>query len=259
MATLLFVVDMQNDFCTPQGTLFVPGADKDVQRLVSFINNHQSQINGIILTQDSHQVIDISHPYFWTNKEGNHPAPFTSISANDIREQRWIPAYQKHDALAYIQKLEAQGEYAHIIWPEHCLIGSRGAAIHESLMGAIIQWAHKGQWYQLFQKGTNPFTEHFGALHANIPIDAAPETQVNQALLSELVRFENIILAGEARSHCVANTIKQLLVYPSIMSKITLLDDCTSNVPTFEHIADDIYQHAINMGMQITTSTAITL
>ena len=73
MKTVLLVVDMQNDFCLPSGSLYVPGAEKDVERLSRLIKEKMTVIDKIILTADEHHVMDIAHPSYWKNKRGEHP------------------------------------------------------------------------------------------------------------------------------------------------------------------------------------------
>jgi nicotinamidase-related amidase len=256
---VLMIIDMQNDFCMPDGTLYIPGAEQDVERTAGFISKNINYIDHIILTQDNHQVIDISHPYFWKDRDGNHPEPFTRISTEDLENEKWIPGFEVSKAREYICKLEKEGEFPHTIWPEHCIQGSRGAAITDVIMSRVIEWARQGKHYELIIKGTDPLTEHFGAIRANIPVAANPETQINTRLLSTLRKYNNIFIAGEAKSHCVANTLKQLLVYPDICAKITLLQDCMSNVPGMEHIADSIYSEAKNAGVVFKSSKEINL
>ncbi|SDC58692.1 isochorismatase family protein [Williamwhitmania taraxaci] len=259
MKTALFIIDMQNDFCKPTGSLYIPGAEHDVARLSTFIDTNSGLLNAIILTQDNHQVMDIAHPGFWRNGKGEFPAPFTGITYADIVSGVWIPRFEKELVLQYLNALDVQGEFPHTIWPEHCLMGSEGAAIVPEIMNAVNQWASQGRFYQLVVKGTNPFTEHFGALRSNVPIDGAPETQLNVELVMKLKTFDRILVAGEAKSHCVANTIKQLFAYPDLMKRLVILNDCMSNVPGFEQIADPIYQRALAMGAVITNSTNINL
>ncbi len=254
MKTLLFVIDMQNDFCLPNGSLYVPGAEADVTRLCNLLQKKHAVITGIILTQDNHQLVDIAHPAFWHDAQGEHPKPFTSISANDVEQDKWIPFCDKSTALSYLQQLEAQGEYSHTIWPEHCIWGSEGAAIVSPFMKELAAWARQGHYFEIVSKGSYPLTEHFGAFRANIPINNVPETQLNITLIQTLNNYEQIWIAGEARTHCVANTIKQLFEYPDIVKKLVILEDCMSNIPGFENIAKPIFEQAQQLGARLTTS-----
>ncbi|MDR2036937.1 MAG: isochorismatase family protein [Bacteroidales bacterium] len=257
MSILFLIIDMQNDFCRPTGTLYVPGAEKDVERLSRFIAENKEYISEIILTQDNHQVMDIAHPCFWKNVQGKHPQPFTSVSLQDVTEGKWIPIQSKEEATIYLQKLEEAGEYTHTIWPEHCIWGSEGAAIDPVLMNEIINWAREGKTFDLISKGTNPLTEHFGAFRANIPIDDEPETQFNTRLLQQLESADRIWVAGEAKSHCVANTLKQLLDYPNVLQKTEILEDCMSNVAGCDQLAVPIFDQAKKLGMKFTTTNQI--
>src|SRR5512135_193200 len=98
MKTLLLIIDMQNDFCRPNGSLFVKGADEDIVRVGRFVHRYKDRIDHIIMTQDSHHVIDISHPSFWEDRNGNTPAPFTGISADSVSRGIWIPRFRKTEA-----------------------------------------------------------------------------------------------------------------------------------------------------------------
>lgn len=252
---LLLVIDMQYDFCSPEGSLYIPGSEKDVSRLAKFISSNESELSHIIFTQDNHNVIDISHPVFWEDKEGNPPQPFTGISLKEILGGIWQPRFQKGQAIEYIRKLEKQGEFPHTIWPEHCLIGSRGAAIVDEILEPAKRWARKGRFYEVVIKGTNPMTEHFGALKANVPIAGFPETHLNTALVDKLMHARKIYIGGEAKSHCVATTIKQMLHLGGLARKIHILEDCMSDVPGFEKIAIPIYEKARSEGTKFKSST----
>jgi nicotinamidase-related amidase len=253
--TLLLIIDMQNDFCLPDGALYVAGAEKDAGRLGKFIIRYSEIIDHIIMTQDNHNVVDISHPVFWEDKHGNPPPPFTGISTRDVELGIWRPRFEKGKAREYIQKLEQQGEFPHTIWPEHCIIGSRGAAIVDEIMEPVKAWARNGKFYELVIKGTNPLTEHFGALMANIPVWGSPETQLNIQLAYTLRSFDAILIAGEAKSHCVATTIKQMVNIGGFAEKLVILEDCMSNVTGFETIASSIYENAKINGARFTSST----
>jgi nicotinamidase-related amidase len=255
MKTLLFITDMQNDFCKPEGALYVNGAEQDTARLAKFIRTHSDKIDHIIMTQDNHQVIDISHPGFWEDRHGNSPMPFTVITFKNIHNGDWIPRFRKEEASEYILKLEEQGEFPHVIWPEHCIIGSSGAAIVDEIMLPVREWARRGKFFDMVIKGTNPLTEHFGALRANIPIETNPETQMNKELIRKLENFDVILMTGEAKSHCVANTVKQLGGIKGMMQKLVILEDCMSDVTGFETIALPIYERAGSEGARFALST----
>lgn len=257
----LLIIDGQFDFCNPQGSLFVQGADSDMVRVGDFIKKNEKRIDFIGLTMDSHQVNDISHPSFWMDKDGNYPNPFTIISVSDVLSGAWEARFAPNEATKYIQELDKQGEFPHCIWPEHCIVGTKGASFVDSIMIPIQEWCRKNnKFHQVVAKGTYPTTEHFGAFRANIPVEGQPETQLNQGLLKKLEQFDEIYFAGEAMSHCVSNTLKQAMEYtPELAKKFIILTDCMSNVTGFEHVADKIYDDAKAMGILFKKSTDITL
>ncbi len=259
---LLLIIDPQNDFCKPgdengndKGTLYVPGAEADMSRLAFWIHANSEKLDHIIVTLDSHYINDISHPNFWEDKEGNNPEPFTQITLKDVEEGKWNPVFVPERAKEYLKRLEQQNDYTHVIWPEHCLIGSEGAAIYKPVFDAISQWSRQGQFFQPVMKGEYPFAEHFGAFAAQVIFDDVPDTKLNDSLIDELGQFDNIYLAGEAKSHCVANTVKQLLYFaPGLVGKLKILEDTMSNVPGFEHAADYIYHEAEKLGAKFITT-----
>lgn len=255
--TILMIIDMQYDFCSPEGSLYVRGAEDDALRLANFITANEDKIDNIILTQDNHNVIDISHPVFWEDSQGKPPEPFTTISLKKILDGEWKPRFNKGQAVEYIRKLEAQGEFPHTIWPEHCILGSRGAAIIDEVLDPVRKWSLKGRFFEIIVKGTNPLTEHFGALKANVPISGHPETHLNTVLANRLVNAGKIYIAGEARSHCVATTIKQMLHLGGIARKLVILEDCMSDVTGFHTIALPIYKRARDEGASFSGSTEL--
>lgn len=256
---LLLIIDMQNDFCKPTGTLYVEGAQNDVKRLVQFIKTNEDKLDKIVLTQDTHQAFDISHPSFWISDKGESPSPFQIISYADVQSGQWLAKQYHDEALAYIAELEKQNEFPHVIWPEHCIAGSEGAAIEPSLMEVVTEWGRKGRIYDVIQKGNHPLTEHFGALRANIPIAGESSTQLNTDLVNTLQSYDNIIVVGEAKSHCVANTVKQLIDVDGLASKLVVLEDAMSDVTGFEDMGKSIYDTAALQEVTFTTTVDIKL
>ncbi len=259
MKNAFLIIDTQFDFCHPAGSLFVPGAEQDVERMARLIRQHADQIDHIVVTLDTHHVLDIAHPLFWQDDNGNHPAPFTRITAEEVGTGRWIPRFAAEKARQYVHKLEADGQFQHFIWPEHCLIGSRGAALHDTLLNALKDWTRQRERdYVAVPKGLYPLSEHFGIFRAQVPDPDVPATQLNTGLIADLERFDNVYLMGEAKSHCVANSLKQIIDYaPGLVPKIIVVTDCTSDVTGLGHLADPIYAEAKARNVRFLESDAV--
>jgi len=254
---LLLIIDAQNDFCHPKGALSVPGADRDMFRLARFIEKKGNKIDEVILTQDHHHVLDIAHPGFWRNQRGETPDPFTTISLEMVEREEWLPIFQIEKVKNYLTELKQQDVFPHVIWPEHCLIGSWGAAVYDEVFQAVRQWTYFGKYYQLIPKGQNPLTEHFGALRANIPIASDVSTCLNAELASRLKRANRVLVAGEAKSHCVASSVKQILDLKGFKSELILLTDCMSAVPGFEEQGKEIFLQASAYGAKLMPSSEV--
>ncbi|WP_291724510.1 isochorismatase family protein [Bernardetia sp.] len=260
----LLIIDAQYDFCNPDGALYVQDAEHDIERLSDFITKNATELNHICVTLDSHPVNDISHPSFWRDRDGNPPNPFTQITLKEVEEGKWIPNFYENETKEYLKKLEAQGEFPHFIWTHHCLIGSKGAALDETLSEALQKWItinkEQGKYkqYKAVTKGTYPLTEHFGIFQAQIPVSNRPETQLNQSLLDSLNQYENVYLAGQAKSHCVATSLKQILDNaPELAKKVIVLEDCMSDIPNMGHLGEPIYKRAKKMGVQFKKSNNV--
>jgi nicotinamidase/pyrazinamidase len=178
----LFVIDQQVDF-HPGGSLAIPTANDDAERIAAFIQTHKAQLAQVVMTLDSHQRYHVAHGVFWENAQGESPAPFTLITAQDIVDGVWKPRDpQIHEyALTYTQSLEKSGKFTLCIWPEHCIIGTRGHAIVENVHAAALDWTkHSLKQIQYVMKGSNSFTEHYSALRAEFELPHDPSTRYEQ-------------------------------------------------------------------------------
>ena len=257
----LLVIDPQNDFCQPDGALYVPGAKEDMERLAVMVSRLRGKLSDIHVTLDSHQRVDISHPVWFRDADGNHPVPFSQITAADLTAGRWTttlaPAWER--TLSYLKALETQGRYAHTIWPEHCLIGSEGHNVVPTLFDAMQEWSERFALVDYVTKGSNPWTEHFSALRAECPDPSDPTTQINGGLLRTLEDADTILLAGEAGSHCVANTVRDIVAAfsdPTYVQKMVLLTDAISPVPGFEHLQSTFLDDMLRLGVKTDTTAA---
>lgn len=255
----LVLIDVQKDFCDPDGALFVQGAVEDSQRTADFISKNIGNIDMIGMTFDSHDVMDISHPSWWQKRDGSTVDPFTPISLAQIDNGDFTPAKDPKRSRDYVAALEANGEFPHFIWPEHCVVGRTGWSIQDDIRNAVEAWEQKHRtWKQKVTKGTNPYTEHFGAFRANVPYSNDPSTQPNTRFLDLLSEYENVYLCGQARDYCVVNTLKQALeIAPQLASKLVILEDCMSDVGASQDVLDraqNIYDDARNAGVRFATS-----
>lgn len=244
----LLVIDMQNDFCRPGGRLFVPGAQEDGRRLARLIAARKKDIGRIVLTQDSHQIMDIGHTVFWKDKTGNCPKPYTVIRAADVEDGKWLPFIRKEQVLEYLQRLETETGKVHTVWPVHCVAGSEGSAVTAQVMREVKAWAAGGHYFRVEQKGTYPLAEHYGVFRAEVTLQEAPVTWFNISLLYELETWKSVWIAGEARNRCVAATIEQLFRFPALMKKLVIVEDCMSDVPGSDEKAEEIFRTAEKMG-----------
>lgn len=249
----LLIIDPQNDFCdlpanylplnpatrAPHApALPVPGAHQDMLRLAGLINRGRAGLTAISITLDSHHRFDIAHPTFWIARDGAPVAPFTQISAADVRAEQFRPRHPAALPLAlnYLDKLEAAGRYRLMVWPVHCEIGTWGNNVHEDVRAAYGAWedAALGIVAKLV-KGSNPWTEHYSAVMAEVPDADDPDTQLNSKFIAALAEADQVYIAGEAGSHCVKATVEHIAEHlGQPLSKLVLLTDCISPVAGFE-------------------------
>lgn len=241
----LVIIDMQVDFCHDRGNLNVPGSLGDIQRLIEFIFRHAEHITNITCSLDSHLPHQIFSPNWWADADGNHPAPFTLITWQDIKDGKWRPLVAPVASTNYVKQLEEQAKKVLTIWPYHTLIGSIGGALDPELWSAVM-WhslARKSQPTWL-TKGSVPLTEHYSIVQPEIPVPSHPLGGKNKVFLDTLDQSDIIIVAGEAESHCVLESVEDIVEdfgdRPEKLSKIYFLRDCTSPV-----VHPDIDFHAI--------------
>ncbi|MBD2564669.1 MULTISPECIES: isochorismatase [Nostoc] len=283
----LLLIDVQNTFCIPGFELFVggksgKGAVDDNVRLCEFIYRNLGVITQIVPTLDTHTATQIFHPIFWVNAAGEHPTPAaTNITLTDIEQGIWRvnPAVadsvtngnyellEKH-TYHYVKKLSQDGKYPLTIWPYHSMLGGIGHALVSSVEEAIFFHGIARQSQTQFEiKGENPLTENYSILRPEVleDFEQRPLAQKNTRLIKQLLEFDAVIIGGQAKSHCVAWTIDDLLteikqVDATLAQKIYLLEDCTSPVVVLDIVdyteqADAAFTRFSEAGMHIVKSS----
>ena len=282
----LMAIDVQNTFCIPDFELFVGGSSgmgavEDNVRLCEFIYHNLSVITEIAPTMDTHTSMQIFHPMFWINDGGEHPAPMTMISLADVQQGLWKVnpgiAYSlargnymalQSFVLHYVQRLSDKGKYPLTIWPYHAMLGGIGHALVSAVEEACFFHAIARHSQTNFEiKGGNPLTENYSVLRPEVLDDASgrPIAQKNSRFIQKLLEFDAVIIAGQAKSHCVAWTIDDLLTEiqaqdPKLAKKVYLLEDCTSpvvvpGVVDFTDQANAAFQRFADAGMHVVKST----
>ncbi len=260
MKLKILIIDPQQDFCEPDGALYVSGAKEDSLRTAEMINRLGTEIETIRITLDSHQIIDIAHPIFWKDSDGKHPAPFTIITVDDIESGKYHttnPAMIKR-ASNYVRQLATNDRYPLCIWPEHCLVGSWGHTIQTDIFESVSRWSReKLKAVDIVNKGANPLTEHYSALRADVTDPEDPDTWLNTDLIESLDTADVIAVLGQAKSHCVANTIRDIVdnFSDDSIRKICFIEDCSSNVAGFEEQGNAFVAEMKARGMNVATSS----
>lgn len=258
----LLIIDPQNDFCAPNGALYVQGAEKDMQRLADMIDKYRKHINGITVTFDVHKSFHIASPVFWIDAEtGTHPEVFTIIKRKDVTSGRYyasIPAYQKL-AEYYVWELENNGRYELCIWPPHCIVGSSGTNIYKPLYEAIERYSSEVyNSIEYIYKNNDSFTEQYSVLRADVSMGEKSNVYASSRIAHIVAENDVIFVAGEALSHCVANSMLDIAKYISKdLKKFILLSDASSSVTGFDELSDTFLDKAADLGMRCIKSTEI--
>ncbi|PWE27725.1 bifunctional nicotinamidase/pyrazinamidase [Pararhodobacter marinus] len=150
----LLVIDVQNDFC-PGGALAVSDGDA----VIAPINAMMEDFAVTVLTQDWHPA---DHTSFAANHPGAEPFSLT--------EMPYGPQ---------------------VLWPTHCVQGSRGAAFHEGLRTDPADL--------IIRKGFRPAIDSYSAFFEN---DKTTPTGLDGYLRARGVTA--VTLAGLATDYCVA-------------------------------------------------------
>ena len=150
----LIVIDVQNDFC-PGGALAVPGGDLIVQG----INAMMTEAEAVVLTQD------------W------HPEGHSSFASEHVGQEPYSMIDMPYGP--------------QVLWPDHCVIGSAGAAFHTDL--------HTDRAEMVIRKGFRRAIDSYSAFFEN---DHTTPTGLDGYLRTR--RITQVTLVGLATDFCVA-------------------------------------------------------
>jgi nicotinamidase-related amidase len=280
----LLAVDVQNTFCIPDFELFVggrsgTGAVDDSRRLCEFVYRNLGTITQVFPSLDTHRAMQVFHAVWLVDEDGNHPEPYTLVSPEDVESGRWRVNAAVADALGldhgyaarhlthYTRALAAGGKYNLTIWPYHAMLGGIGHALVSAVEEALFFHTVARYSQPDFQvKGDNPLTEHYSMLGPEVTEGPDGERLggLNTGLIEKLLGFDAVVVAGQAKSHCLAWTIDDLLEDESVRDRLAertyLLEDCTSPVVVpgavdYTDEADAAFERYAAAGMHVVQST----
>lgn len=157
----LIIIDVQNDFM-PGGSLAVSEGDD----IVPIINDIQNQFDWVVASQD------------W------HPPEHLSFARNHLEHKEF-------------DEIELNG-LPQILWPAHCVQGTKGAEFHPGLNIKKIA--------AIFRKGMNPDIDSYSAFYDNGHLQSTGLTGYLQDIKAETLYF-----VGLAADFCVYFSIKDAL------------------------------------------------
>lgn len=252
----LVLIDMQRDFCFPEGTLYVggrsgQGAMEDGDRVARFIYRNLDVISEITCTLDSHLPFQIFFAPFWVDRTGAPLTPHRTISVDEVRAGEVSPnpdivaavgapdlAWLTKQVLFYCEQLAKAGKYVLYLWPPHVLLGGDGHVLAGIIQEARLFHAYaRGARNGVEIKGLHALSENYSVFSPEVLLthDGASLAARNGALLDLLLDEDRLIVAGEASSHCVKSSIDDLLDAirardPRLARRVYILEDAMSAV-----------------------------
>jgi nicotinamidase-related amidase len=219
------------------------------------------------------------HAIWLVDEDGNHPPPYTLISAEDVEVGRWRVNtavtealgidldYAERHLASYTRRLAEGGKYDLTVWPYHAMLGGVGHALVSAVEEAVFFHGIARRSRPEFQvKGDNLLTEHYSILGPEVTEgpDGDRLAGKNTELIGKLLTFDAVVVAGQAKSHCMAWTIDDLLAHDVLRERLAertyLLEDCTSavvvpGVVDYTDEADAAFERYAAAGMHVVRST----
>jgi nicotinamidase-related amidase len=235
-------------------------------------------------TLDTHSSVQIFNRIFLVDKNGNCPQPNTPITHEDVLSGKWrvnpavvrsldglddgwLNKYLEH----YTSALESMGKPPLMIWNPHASLGSQGYAL-----APVIEEACRFHEYartspiEFVPKGGDPLRENYSVFSPTVKTthDGQYQGRKDQALLDLVLSYDMIITIGEASSHCVADSVSDLLDEieerdPKMADKLYIVEDCMSPVVIvlgdpnldFTPVAKKMFDRARSVGAHVVRST----
>jgi len=234
-STILLVIDAQNGFCLPKpwGQLYVPGAEKDCDRIAKLIHTNVEKFSQIVASMDRHLIMAAYHPSLWEDNPGLKFIPKDKIleqARRDIHTD--LPR-----SLPTLLGTQIGIEGGVMVWPFHCLGMDTSSALHPAVLEAITYFAMaKREEPMWIEKGTGAFAHPYSPFHPIVAMSNIVYGRIQDTVL----KAKRIVVVGEASTHCVHDTIADLVPQLEESTELIVLEDCMSPIPGFEQQWEDL-------------------
>jgi nicotinamidase/pyrazinamidase len=277
LKVMLLLVDPQIDFIHENRPLTVKGAVADTRRTIDWIYKNLSSLNYIAASLDTHLPFQIFFPSWFCYEDGSPVDPFVTQVTEDNLGVSVFPIfefdyeYAKGKTMPWSQYYVTQlaltnGDFTKkdlTVWPYHTMLGTLGHAIDPSLMEAIYFHAAARSSQPFFLiKGNVPWTENYSVLEPEVKFPKHQNGGLNKEALNKMQDHDLIYIAGQAKSHCVYETIVSIVKFfgtkaPDVLKRIRILEDCMSPVGGYEDMATQAFTQLKNQyGLKLVKSNA---
>ena len=259
------LVDYQYDFVAPDGSLYVPGSQEDIARFLVWFYTNAQRISSVYTSLDTHLPLQIFFSSWWRSPEtGQPPLPFTEITVEDITNNVWTPLFEQEWSIHYVHMLKQKAKKNLMIWPYHTMQGTLGHMLSAPISEALAWYsAARNTQAMYIVKGLTTRSEFYGIFGAEIADPKDATSNLNITLLDAVMKHDRVYIAGEAKSHCVLESERQLIDHfknqPEFMKRLHILTDCTSSVKhpliDFEALTESELKGMEQLGVQMVLST----
>jgi len=201
VVSALAIIDPQNDFCEG-GALAVTGANSIFPHINKLHDSFKAKGQQIYISKDWHPANHMSFAVNHLNKEGKPLGPFTLIDLEAKQDERHVYKFKQ------------------MVWPNHCVQGSKGAELSPLLKvdGSEITILKGKDTHNLVDSYSAFGDEYHGAFESTPLKDSLASKGINR-----------LVVVGLATDYCVGSTAIDAKFYFPEMDVI-LIDNCMKGV-----------------------------
>lgn len=246
---LLLIIDPQVDFVS--GSLKVPGADKSMREISKLIEKEWTKKGDrILVTLDTHYPTHIGLAGAW--KDLDSKSLPTIIEVDDVVSGKYTydpKLCSKEDIISYIKMINEKGSSKHIVWPDHCIIGTVGNAVDQTLSISLNKWQKEQLSHvRYLRKGDFDLREMYSAFS----YVGEEGNNSNKELVKLESEFDEIWICGLAKDICVSHTINDMIKSNLFNNKkVVILENCMASIDEESEYCKKVWDDARSQGFLI--------